>query len=188
AGATGVRATGAAVPVARRTYGQAARLAAAHTINPDVAEPFEAESMPAYVPNEANLVADLETILKERDACGVRHRWRTLGPKFVYVAPLSTASLAAALVRCAAAAALDAAHSQALRAARAVPQVGFIANLKGIKSHTIVSQALRALGCMEHRGACSADDDSGDGAGLMTQIPWALIQRDIPAAEEGSTG
>lgn len=41
---------------------------------------------------------------------------------------------------------------------------------------------------MEHRGACSADDDSGDGAGLMTQIPWQIIKRDIPAAEEGTTG
>jgi hypothetical protein len=67
-------------------------------------------------------------------------------------------------------------------------QVGFIANLKGIKSHTIISQALRALGCMEHRGACSADDDSGDGAGLMTQIPWKLLKRDVPSIQEGSMG
>lgn len=67
-------------------------------------------------------------------------------------------------------------------------QVGFIANLKGIKSHTIVSQALRALGCMEHRGACSADDDSGDGAGLMTQVPWKVIKKDIPGIDESTTG
>lgn len=50
------------------------------------------------------------------------------------------------------------------------------------------AQALRALGCMEHRGACSADDDSGDGAGLMTQIPWKLLKRDVPEVEEGTTG
>lgn len=54
--------------------------------------------------------------------------------------------------------------------------------------HLAPPQALRALGCMEHRGACSADDDSGDGAGLMTQIPWKLIKKDVPAAVEGSTG
>lgn len=49
-------------------------------------------------------------------------------------------------------------------------------------------QALRALGCMEHRGACSADDDSGDGAGLMTQIPWKLLKKDMPALNEATTG
>lgn len=51
-----------------------------------------------------------------------------------------------------------------------------------------VLQALRALGCMEHRGACSADDDSGDGAGLMTQIPWKLLQKEMPEISETNTG
>jgi hypothetical protein len=51
-----------------------------------------------------------------------------------------------------------------------------------------VSQALRALGCMEHRGACSADDDSGDGAGLMTQIPWKLLKKEMPSINEATTG
>jgi len=50
------------------------------------------------------------------------------------------------------------------------------------------TQALRALGCMEHRGACSADDDSGDGAGLMTQIPWKLLQKEMPEISETNTG
>ena len=45
-----------------------------------------------------------------------------------------------------------------------------------------------ALGCMEHRGACSADNDSGDGAGLMTQVPWGLFKKDIPDLNEASTG
>ena len=49
-------------------------------------------------------------------------------------------------------------------------------------------QALTALGCMEHRGACSADDDSGDGAGLMTQIPWKLLKQDMPGLDEQTTG
>ncbi|WOL04062.1 ferredoxin-dependent glutamate synthase, chloroplastic [Canna indica] len=52
--------------------------------------------------------------------------------------------------------------------------VGFIANLKNEPSHKIVSDALIALGCMEHRGGCGADNDSGDGAGVMTSVPWEL--------------
>jgi len=46
--------------------------------------------------------------------------------------------------------------------------VGVIASLKNERTHDIVQKALIALGCMEHRGACSADNDSGDGAGIMT--------------------
>ncbi|KAL8489352.1 hypothetical protein ACS0TY_025304 [Phlomoides rotata] len=53
--------------------------------------------------------------------------------------------------------------------------VGFIANLDNKASHEIVSDALTALGCMEHRGGCGADNDSGDGSGLMTSIPWDLF-------------
>jgi glutamate synthase domain-containing protein 1 len=41
---------------------------------------------------------------------------------------------------------------------------------------------------MEHRGACSADQISGDGAGLMTHIPWEVIQKDIPSADASSCG
>lgn len=50
--------------------------------------------------------------------------------------------------------------------------VGFIANLDNKASHNIVKDALTALGCMEHRGGCGADNDSGDGSGLMTSVPW----------------
>ncbi|MFM7447359.1 MAG: glutamate synthase-related protein [Leptolyngbyaceae cyanobacterium] len=50
--------------------------------------------------------------------------------------------------------------------------VGFIADLQGKASHDLIQKALAALGCLEHRGGCSADQDSGDGAGLMTAIPW----------------
>lgn len=49
-------------------------------------------------------------------------------------------------------------------------------------------QALTSLGCMEHRGACSADNDSGDGAGLMTQIPWDLLKEEFPNINEKTTG
>ncbi len=54
--------------------------------------------------------------------------------------------------------------------------VGFIASQEGKASHHLVQQAISALGCLEHRGACSADQDSGDGAGIMTAIPWQLLQ------------
>ncbi|KAL6555337.1 Ferredoxin-dependent glutamate synthase [Orobanche gracilis] len=53
--------------------------------------------------------------------------------------------------------------------------VGFIANLENKVSHEIVKDALTALGCMEHRGGCGADNDSGDGSGVMTSIPWELF-------------
>jgi glutamate synthase (ferredoxin) len=57
--------------------------------------------------------------------------------------------------------------------------VGFIADKEGRASHKIVSNSLKALTCMEHRGGCSADQDSGDGAGLMTAIPWDLLQKEF---------
>ncbi|MDS3861849.1 glutamate synthase large subunit [Thermosynechococcaceae cyanobacterium BACA0444] len=53
--------------------------------------------------------------------------------------------------------------------------VGFVAHQKGLASHSILEQALTGLTCLEHRGACSADQDSGDGAGVMTAIPWGLF-------------
>jgi len=53
--------------------------------------------------------------------------------------------------------------------------VGFIASLKGARSHKTIKDSLTAVGCMEHRGACSADNDSGDGVGVMTHIPWKLL-------------
>ena len=54
--------------------------------------------------------------------------------------------------------------------------VGFVADQQGRASFRLVQQALNALGCMEHRGGCCADRDSGDGAGVMTTTPWALLQ------------
>jgi glutamate synthase (ferredoxin) len=53
--------------------------------------------------------------------------------------------------------------------------VGFIADQQGRVSHKLIEQALSALTCLEHRGGCSADYDSGDGAGLMTAIPVELF-------------
>uniref|UniRef100_UPI0037BFE4ED glutamate synthase central domain-containing protein n=1 Tax=Chamaesiphon sp. VAR_48_metabat_403 TaxID=2964700 RepID=UPI0037BFE4ED len=53
--------------------------------------------------------------------------------------------------------------------------VGFIACPAGDTSHKLIQQTLTALTCMEHRGGCSADRDSGDGAGILTQIPWDVL-------------
>lgn len=55
--------------------------------------------------------------------------------------------------------------------------VGFIADQNGHASHDLIAKALAAATCMEHRGGCSADQDSGDGAGLMTAVPWELFQQ-----------
>jgi glutamate synthase (ferredoxin) len=57
--------------------------------------------------------------------------------------------------------------------------VGFIAHRQNYASHEIVEKALAALTCLEHRGGCSADQDSGDGAGILTAIPWTLFQDDF---------
>jgi glutamate synthase (ferredoxin) len=71
--------------------------------------------------------------------------------------------------------------------------VGFIADVKGRGTHQLIEQALSALSCLEHRGACSADQDSGDGAGLMTALPLQLFQhwfkeKNIPMPPVGQLG
>ena len=53
--------------------------------------------------------------------------------------------------------------------------VGFIANIKGKKSHQIVSDAISILCNLEHRGAVGADPRAGDGAGILVQIPHAFF-------------
>ncbi|WP_082553873.1 glutamate synthase large subunit [Altererythrobacter sp. Root672] len=55
--------------------------------------------------------------------------------------------------------------------------VGFVAHIKGEKSHTIVSQALEILANLDHRGAVGSDPLLGDGAGILVQIPDALYRR-----------
>ena len=49
--------------------------------------------------------------------------------------------------------------------------MGFIVNIKGIPSHTLVHQALEILVRLEHRGGCGCEPNSGDGAGILMQIP-----------------
>src|SRR5246500_5781109 len=55
--------------------------------------------------------------------------------------------------------------------------VGFIASIKGVKSHQIVADALAILCNLEHRGAVGADPRAGDGAGILVQIPHAFFAR-----------
>ena len=55
--------------------------------------------------------------------------------------------------------------------------VGFIAHIKGAKSHAIVGQALEILANLDHRGAVGADPLLGDGAGILLQIPDPLYRR-----------
>ena len=49
--------------------------------------------------------------------------------------------------------------------------VGMVANIKGVRSHQIVSNGLEALVNLGHRGAAGADPNTGDGAGLLLQMP-----------------
>lgn len=49
--------------------------------------------------------------------------------------------------------------------------IGFVANIKGYKSHQHISDALTVLENMEHRGACGCENNTGDGAGIMIQVP-----------------
>jgi glutamate synthase (ferredoxin) len=56
--------------------------------------------------------------------------------------------------------------------------MGFVAHLKGAKSATIVQQALKILTHMEHRGACGCEENTGDGAGILLQIPHKFLSRE----------
>ena len=54
--------------------------------------------------------------------------------------------------------------------------VGFVANIHGTKSHTIVAQGLQILTNLTHRGATGYDPKLGDGAGILIQMPDGLIR------------
>src|SRR5262245_14629264 len=54
--------------------------------------------------------------------------------------------------------------------------VGFIADLKGRKSHQLIEDALAILENLEHRGAVGADPIAGDGAGILIQIPHEFLE------------
>ncbi len=56
--------------------------------------------------------------------------------------------------------------------------VGFVVDIKGRKSHDIVEQALEVLVNLSHRGACGCDPETGDGAGILIQIPHEFFVRE----------
>ena len=73
--------------------------------------------------------------------------------------------------------------------------VGVVANIKGVKSHDIVKNGLEVLVNLEHRGARGSDPDTGDGAGMLLQIPdeffrseTAKLGIDLPAAGDYAVG
>ncbi len=70
--------------------------------------------------------------------------------------------------------------------------VGFLANIKGVRSHSIIKRGIQILCNLHHRGAVGADPLDGDGAGIMIQIPDALYRAtvtfDLPASGDYGTG
>ena len=68
--------------------------------------------------------------------------------------------------------------------------IGFVAHIKGQPSHDIVTQGLDVLMNMDHRGAISADNSTGDGAGMLLQIPHEFITEELkmPVGEPGTYG
>ena len=67
--------------------------------------------------------------------------------------------------------------------------VGMLVNIHGSKSHELVESALKVLENMRHRGAEGADNKTGDGAGIMLQIPHEFILlQGIPVPEKGKYG
>ena len=70
--------------------------------------------------------------------------------------------------------------------------VAFVATLTGVPSHTIVEHALTALRNLDHRGAAGAETNSGDGAGILLQVPDAFLREvagfDLPPAGAYAVG
>ncbi len=73
--------------------------------------------------------------------------------------------------------------------------IGFVANIEGKKSHDIVSKGIQILINLTHRGACGCDPETGDGAGILIQIPHTFFEREcarlgftLPAPGEYGVG
>src|SRR5712691_6926655 len=73
--------------------------------------------------------------------------------------------------------------------------VGFVADLKGRPSHAVVEKSLTVLKNLLHRGACGCEPDTGDGAGILLQMPHAFLARacaeagfELPPARQYGAG
>ena len=53
--------------------------------------------------------------------------------------------------------------------------VGFVCQMKGLRSHEIIDQALTILVNLDHRGACGCETNTGDGAGILLQVPHKFL-------------
>ena len=60
--------------------------------------------------------------------------------------------------------------------------MGFVVNLNGEKSHEIIRKGIQILINLTHRGACGCDPETGDGAGILIQIPHEFFARECAAA------
>jgi glutamate synthase (NADPH/NADH) large chain len=69
------------------------------------------------------------------------------------------------------------------RAERDACGVGFVVNVKGERSHDIVEKGLAVLRNLTHRGACGCDPLTGDGAGILVQVPDEFFRRECKAAK-----
>src|SRR6202051_5158147 len=63
--------------------------------------------------------------------------------------------------------------------------IGFVANVRGAQSHEIIRKGIHVLINLTHRGACGCDPETGDGAGILIQIPHKFFVREC--AELGFT-
>src|SRR6201988_2653816 len=73
--------------------------------------------------------------------------------------------------------------------------VGFVVDIKGRRSHAIVRQALQVLKNLDHRGACGCEVNTGDGAGILMQMPHKFLEKvcaeakvKLPAAGQYGAG
>ena len=73
--------------------------------------------------------------------------------------------------------------------------IGFVASIKGHKSHDIIAKGIQVLINLTHRGACGCDPETGDGAGILIQIPHKFFAREcatlgftLPAEGEYGVG
>ena len=73
--------------------------------------------------------------------------------------------------------------------------IGFVANIKGHQSHDIIVKGIQVLINLTHRGACGCDPETGDGAGVLIQIPHKFFAREcgklgftLPAPGEYGVG
>ena len=71
--------------------------------------------------------------------------------------------------------------------------VGLVANIKGVRSHSVIERGIEVLVRLGHRGAAGADPETGDGAGVMIQMPHSFIAErfgalDVPVPDSGEYG